>query len=400
MSPASFCCYDLLPPPEEEKQSMVTPTPFGFENPRRDKNDQDINLPGRSTFPPRQSGSTVAADVVRELPPEAVIFGTSRRMSEVRESLQKLADTGVPVLIHGESGVGKEIVAKLLHQWSPWQGSPFVKINCPSIPITLIESELFGYEKGAFTGANGTKPGRVAQAHEGTLFLDEIAELDFGTQSKLLQLLQDGEYYPIGGKKEKRVDVRVICATNRDLQQEIEFGRFRRDLFYRINVVNVKLPALRDRTCDIPALTDYLLRFYSDKFNRVPRPFSANTFRALLQHTWPGNIRELENLIKRYVILGSEEAIWMELASPEGVAADVDVIYDGSVPLRKLTRQAARQFEHKIILKVLQSNRWNRKEAARSLKISYRALLYKLREAADLAASHNVRPSQVEIASD
>jgi two-component system response regulator AtoC len=378
---------------------MVTPTTFGIENPRRDKNDPETGLPGRGGYPARQIGSTVAADVVRELPPEEVIFGTSRRMREVRESLQKLADTGVPVLIHGESGVGKEIVAKLLHQWSPWQGSPFVKINCPSIPITLIESELFGYEKGAFTGANGTKPGRVAQAHEGTLFLDEIAELDFGTQSKLLQLLQDGEYYPIGGKKEKRVDVRVICATNRDLQQEIEFGRFRRDLFYRINVVNVKLPALRDRQCDIPALTDYLLRFYSDKFNRIPRPLSANTFRALLQHTWPGNIRELENLIKRYVILGTEEAIWVELASPEGVSVDVDVIFDGSVPLRKLTRQAARQFEHKIILKALESSRWNRKEAARSLKISYRALLYKLREAADMAASRNAR-HPVEIASD
>jgi two-component system response regulator AtoC len=378
---------------------MVTPTTFGIENPRRDKNDAETTLPVRSGFPSRQGGSTVAADVVRDLPPEEVIFGTSRRMREVRESLQKLADTGVPVLIHGESGVGKEIVAKLLHQWSPWQGSPFVKINCPSIPITLIESELFGYEKGAFTGANGTKPGRVAQAHEGTLFLDEIAELDFGTQSKLLQLLQDGEYYPIGGKKEKRVDVRVICATNRDLQQEIEFGRFRRDLFYRINVVNVKLPALRDRQCDIPALTDYLLRFYSEKFNRVPRALSANTFRALLQHSWPGNIRELENLIKRYVILGTEEAIWVEMASPEGISVDADVIFDGSVPLRKLTRQAARQFEHKIILKALETSRWNRKEAARSLKISYRALLYKLREAAELAASRNAR-LPVEIASD
>lgn len=379
---------------------MVTTTTFGIESPRRDKNDSDASLAGRNGPPVRQSGSTVAADVVRELPPEEVIFGTTRRMSEVRESLRKLADTGVPVLIHGESGVGKEIVAKLLHQWSPWEGTPFVKINCPSIPVTLIESELFGYEKGAFTGAHDAKPGRVAQAHDGTLFLDEIAELDFGTQSKLLQLLQDGEYYPIGGKKEKRVDVRVICATNRDLQQEIELGHFRRDLFYRINVVNVKLPALRDRKCDIPALTDYLLRFYSDRFNRVPRPLSTNTFRALLQHTWPGNIRELENLIKRYVILGSEEAIWMELAVPEGVSVDVDVIFDGSVPLRKLTRQAARQFEHKIILKALQTARWNRKEAARSLKISYRALLYKLREAADLAASREACRPQIEIASD
>jgi two-component system response regulator AtoC len=377
---------------------MVTPSTLGPGAPRQDKSTVET-MPGRiaSVKPP---GVTMATDVARDLPPEQVIFGISRRMGEVRESLQKLCDTSVPVLIHGESGTGKEIIAKLLHRWSPWRGSDFVKINCPAIPITLIESELFGYEKGAFTGASGTKPGRVAQAHEGTLFLDEIAELDFGTQSKLLQLLQDGEYYPIGGKKEKRVDVRVICATNRDLQQEIELGRFRRDLFYRINVVNVKLPALRERACDLPALTDYLLQSYSEKFNRVPRRLSANTLRAFLQHSWPGNIRELENLIKRYVILGSEEAIWMELAVPQNNFVDVNVIFDGSVPLRKLTRQAAREFEHKIILKALQVSQWNRKEAARSLRISYRALLYKLREAADLAAAQNASRSQVEIASD
>jgi two-component system, NtrC family, response regulator AtoC len=377
---------------------MVTTTTFGFENPRPDKNGEDRSMPGRNGSV--QNGSSMATDVVREVPPEEIIFGTSRGMSEVRESLQKLADASVPVLIHGESGTGKEIIAKLLHQWAPWQSSCFVKINCPSIPVTLIESELFGYEKGAFTGASGTKPGRVAQAHKGTLFLDEIAELDFGTQSKLLQLLQDGEYYPVGGKREKRVDVRLICATNRDLQQEIDTGRFRRDLFYRINVVSVKLPALRDRKCDIPSLTDYLLRFYSNKFNRASRPLSATTYQALLQHTWPGNIRELENLVKRYVILGSEEAIRMELTSRDGDSVAVDVIFDGSVPLRKLTRQAARQFEHKIILKALQSNKWNRKAAARSLKISYRGLLYKLREAADMAASGNARQPEIKIASD
>jgi two-component system, NtrC family, response regulator AtoC len=330
------------------------------------------------------NGPAITADVVRDLPPEDVIFGGSISMRIVRDKLLKLADTSVPVLIHGESGTGKEVVAKLLHQWSPWQGSPFVKINCPSIPTTLIESELFGYEKGAFTGANGAKAGRVAQAHDGTLFLDEIAELDFATQSKLLQLLQDGEYYPIGGKKEKRVDVRVICATNRDLQKEIELGTFRRDLFYRINVVNVRLPALRERISDIPVLANYLLHYYNQKFNRNSPPFSATIFRAFTQHCWAGNIRELENLTKRYVILGSEDAIWAELVCEEDQGRDV--VFDGSVPLRKLTRRAAREFEHKIILKALQNHKWNRKEAARALRISYRALLYKLREASDMAA--------------
>jgi two-component system, NtrC family, response regulator AtoC len=344
------------------------------------------------------NGPSITADVVKDLPPEDVIFGTSSSMRIVREKLLKLADTSVPVLIHGESGTGKEVVAKLLHQWSPWQGSPFVKINCPSIPTTLIESELFGYEKGAFTGAHGSKIGRVAQAHDGTLFLDEIGELDFATQSKLLQLLQDGEYYPIGGRKEKHVDVRVICATNRDLQKEIDLGTFRRDLFYRMNVVNVKLPALRERINDIPVLANYLLSFYNQKFNRTAPPFSAPILRAFVQHSWAGNIRELENLTKRYVILGSEDAIWAELVCEEDQGSDV--VFDGSVPLRKLTRRAARDFEHKIILKALQNHKWNRKEAARSLRISYRALLYKLREAADITARRTAEQRGQGIASD
>jgi two-component system response regulator AtoC len=351
---------------------------------------------------PKVNGPSITADVAKDLPPEEVIFGGSSSMRIVREKLERLADTSVPVLIHGESGTGKEVIAKLLHQWSPWQGSPFVKINCPSIPTTLIESELFGYEKGAFTGAHGAKAGRVAQAHEGTLFLDEIAELDFATQSKLLQLLQDGEYYPIGGKKEKRVDVRIICATNRDLQKEIEQGTFRRDLYYRINVVNVRLPALRERIADIPLLANYLLNYYNKRFNRISPPFSATIFRAFAQHSWAGNIRELENLTKRYVILGSEDAIWAELVCEEDQNFDrgSDVVFDGSVPLRKLTRRAARDFEHKIILKVLQNHKWNRKEAARSLRISYRALLYKLREAADIAAHRTAEQRGQQIASD
>jgi two-component system response regulator AtoC len=351
---------------------------------------------------PKVNGRSFTGDVVQDLPPEEVIFGGSSSMRIVREKLQKLADTSVPVLIHGESGTGKEVVAKLLHQWSPWQGSAFVKISCPSIPTTLIESELFGYEKGAFTGAHSAKAGRVAQAHEGTLFLDEIAELDFATQSKLLQLLQDGEYYPIGGKKEKRVDVRVICATNRDLQKEIDLGRFRRDLFYRINVVNVRLPALRERIADIPVLANYLLNYYNKRFSRSSPPFSTTIFRAFAQHSWDGNIRELENLTKRYVILGSEDAIWAELVCEEDQSSDQssDVVFDGSVPLRKLTRRAARDFEHKIILKALQNHKWNRKEAARSLRISYRALLYKLHEAADLAARRTAEQRAQEIAGD
>src|SRR5215469_1999761 len=251
------------------------------------------------------------------LPPDFVIFGSSDAMREVRTNMDRVADAGVPVLIRGESGTGKEVIAKLLHQRSARRLGPFVKINCPAIPAALIESELFGYEKGAFTGADGRKLGLVEVAHGGTLFLDEIAELDIGLQSKLLHFLQDGQFYAIGGKKEKQVAVRFICATNRRLEEEIQAGRFRQDLFYRIKVVSLSLPALRDRCCDIPLLIEHFLRTYSQQFRRSLRPLSVRTATALENYLWPGNIRELENLIKNYVILGSEDVIRRELLQGE-----------------------------------------------------------------------------------
>src|SRR5690348_5910413 len=189
-----------------------------------------------------------------EIPPESVVFGRSEAMRMLRERLDKVAGANVPVLIHGESGTGKDIIARLIHGFSPWRTGPFVKVNCPAIPGTLLESELFGYEKGAFTGAYGSKPGRVELAHRGTLFLDEISELDLDLQSKLLQLLQDGQFCRIGAQEDKRVEVRIVCATNRHLETEIENGTFRQDLFYRINVVNLALPPLRERRADIQEL--------------------------------------------------------------------------------------------------------------------------------------------------
>src|SRR5690242_2100728 len=177
---------------------------------------------------------------IGEIPPESILFGRSEAMQALRERLEKLASANVPVLIQGESGTGKDIIARMIHARSPWRSGPYVKVNCPAIPGTLLESELFGYEKGAFTGAYGTKPGRVEMAHRGTLFLDEISELDLGLQSKLLQLLQDGQFCRIGAQEDKKVEVRVVCATNRILEAEIESGTFRQDLFYRINVVNLQ----------------------------------------------------------------------------------------------------------------------------------------------------------------
>jgi two-component system, NtrC family, response regulator AtoC len=316
-----------------------------------------------------------------EMPPDSVVFGSTEAMRALRERLAKIAAANVPVLINGESGTGKDIIARMIHSASPWKTGPWVKVNCPAIPGTLLESELFGYEKGAFTGAYGTKPGRVEMAHRGTLFLDEISELDMGLQSKLLQLLQDGQFCRIGAQEDKKVEVRVVCATNRKLEEEIAGGTFRADLFYRINVVNLHMPALRERAADIPQLVSYFVEYYNRKFNSRATMPSAELMNALKKYHWPGNVRELENLMKRYVILGTEESISGDLRpqSPDFFSADISV--DGPISLKKLTRQAVRELERKIILKVLQHHHWNRKQAARALNISYRALLYKIRDA-------------------
>jgi two-component system, NtrC family, response regulator AtoC len=318
---------------------------------------------------------------IGEIPPEAVVFGCSEAMSSMRDRLAKVAAANVPVLIHGESGTGKDIVARLVHALSPWKSGPFVKVNCPAIPGTLLESELFGYERGAFTGAYGSKPGRVEMAHRGTLFLDEISELDMSLQSKLLQLLQDGQFCRIGAQADKKVEVRVVCATNRKLEEEISNGTFRQDLFYRINVVNLYLPPLRERRCDIATLVGYFLDHYNRKYNCRARALSPELMEVLQKYHWPGNIRELENLIKRYVILGSEDAISSDLQPQDGDLLTADINFDGPISLKKLTRQATRALERKIILKVLHNHHWNRKQAARTLNISYRALLYKIRDA-------------------
>jgi two-component system, NtrC family, response regulator AtoC len=331
------------------------------------------------------SGSPTTAATVGPfadtLPPESVIFGRTSVMREIQARLERVAGANVAVLITGESGTGKEIVANLLHRRSPWSSGPFVKVNCPAIPGTLMESELFGYEKGAFTGAVGTKPGRVEMAHRGTLFLDEIGELELGLQAKLLQLLQDGQFCRIGAQEDKRVEVRVVCATNRGLEDEVIAGNFRQDLYYRINVVNIAVPPLRERSEDLPDLISYFIETYNLQFGRRARMLSTGVLQTLQKYHWPGNIRELGNLMKRYVILGTEDGITAELASHEPSNFDVELSTDGTISLKKLTRQATRELERKIILKVLHAHNWNRKRAARALSISYRALLYKMRDA-------------------
>jgi two-component system response regulator AtoC len=313
------------------------------------------------------------------LPPESVIFGVSHHMQVVRERLEKIALANVPVLIEGESGTGKDIIARLIHRLSPWRDGPYVKINCPAIPETLLESELFGYEKGAFTGASDSRPGRVEMANRGTLFLDEISELEAGLQSKLLQVLQDGQFCRIGAQEEKKMEARVVCATNRVLEREIDRGTFRQDLYYRINVLKISLPALRDRASDIPILASYFFQLYNEKYNCRTRPLSQKVLSQMQAYHWPGNIRQLENLMKRYVIVGSEEVLTSEMTTrAERSFLDPNIQFDGPVHLKKITREAVRELEGKIILKVLEAHHWNRKQAARALRISYRALLYKM----------------------
>jgi len=342
------------------------------------------NVNGKARQPSIGSFSTGA------IPPDNIVFGLSTRMQVVRQKIEKIRSTDLPVLIQGESGTGKEIIAQIIHEGSASMPGKLVKVNCPAIPATLVESELFGYEKGAFTGAYGAKPGRVEMAHRGTLFLDEISELDLALQSKLLQLLQDGQFCRIGAQEDKKVEVRVVCATNRHLEHEIENGTFRQDLFYRINVVNLALPPLRERRADIQELVMYFLEYYNRKYNCRAKPLSVELMSVLQKYHWPGNIRELENLIKRYVILGSEEVISGDLVTRQQEYFNPEINVDGPISLKKLTRQATRELERKIILKVLQAHHWNRKQAARALSISYRALLYKIRDAG-LPSNRTVR---------
>jgi two-component system response regulator AtoC len=321
-------------------------------------------------------------DRVGNLPPSQLIFGRSATMQTAKQKIDRVAQSGVPILIEGDNGTGKGLLAAFIHNSSPHPGGQFVKVNCAAIPGALLESELFGYEKGAFTGAHISKPGRVELADGGTLFLDGIDEIDMSLQAKLLQLLQDGQFCRIGGQEDRHVQLRVICATNKRLESEIANGRFRQDLYYRINVVSIELPPLRARLEDIPDLVAYFLQSHKARHNMQARPLSSAAIHLLMKHPWPGNIRELENLIERYVILGSEDAISTELLNWEHTHhGSSEVMVEGQIHLKKVTRQAVHDLERKIILSVLEANHWNRKRTASALKISYRALLYKIRRA-------------------
>jgi two-component system, NtrC family, response regulator AtoC len=314
------------------------------------------------------------------LPPDDVLFGRSPLMAVLRQRAEKLCGTSIPVLLQGDGGTGKEALARWIHAHSSSRDGEFVKVNCAAIPGTLLESELFGYEKGAFTGAQTTKPGRVELAHYGTLFLDDIPDLDLGLQSKLLHFLQDGCFSRIGGEAERTVNTRIICTTNKDLEQEVAAGSFRADLFYRINVVRLRVPRLRERREDIPVLAEYFRTHYQKQFAKESQPLGSEMLDYLQNLNWPGNICELSNGIARYVLIGPEAVIVQDPPQKHAAPAQVNSGRAGAVALKSVAKEAIQQMERNVILETLQANQWNRRKTAQALKISYRALIYKIRD--------------------
>jgi two-component system response regulator AtoC len=322
-----------------------------------------------------------------------LLGGDNPKMQEIREIIEQVADTDITVLVRGESGTGKEVVARALYQLGDRRDRPFVKVNCAALPSELLESELFGFEKGAFTGAQKRKLGKFEYANQGTIFLDEISEMAPGLQAKLLQVLQDGEFSRLGGESDVKVDTRIIAATNRHLENAVRDGEFREDLYYRLNVVTILIPPLRDRIDAVPLLTTHFLQMYNEQYRKDVKSLSAETMKVLMGYHWPGNVRELENMIKRMVVLGNENAVLQEIAdrplpvreeTGEGLldlaALGADFSAGGGLDLKAISKRAAQIAEKKVIERVLTQTRWNRKEAAERLKISYKALLYKMKE--------------------
>ncbi len=325
--------------------------------------------------------SAWSAPKANNVPPEEIIFGRSAAMQPIRQLVGKILGADLPVLIQGENGTGKGLLAQYIHSRSVFCSGSFVKVNCAAIPGTLLESELFGHEQGAYTDAHTSKAGYVEMAERGTLFLDEIADLDLSLQAKILQLLQDGQFSRVGDTKERRANTRVICATNRRLEREIAAGRFRQDLFYRINVITIHLPPLRERREDVVALAEYFRGQVNARFERNAPPFPQHVLEAFAHKEWRGNIRELENLVARYAIMGSLEAVRPETNLKRFSMPPVKRSADGAISLKHIAKQAIREMEGNVILKVLRENKWNRRKAAEVLNISYRALIYKIQEA-------------------
>jgi two-component system response regulator AtoC len=309
----------------------------------------------------------------------------SPAMRDVNSVIDKVAGTDATVLVWGESGVGKELVARAVHRRSPRYEHPFIKVNCAALPAELLESELFGFDRGAFTGAHRAKPGKFELANTGTIFLDEIGEMPLSLQAKLLQVLQDGQFSRLGSEQDVRVDVRVVAATNKDLQALVRARAFRTDLYYRLAVVSIQVPPLRERREEIPVLVTGFLDRYARRYGRPARPVSPEVMARLVEYSWPGNVRQLENIVERMVVLDSDFRVLADLIEPvaEPVQPAPPPPYFDDVEiggLKQVGRRAARDAERLVVEQVLHRVRWNRMEASRQLQINYKTLLQKIRE--------------------
>jgi len=361
---------------------------------------------------------------------ERQLISISSAMGRARALVERIADTDVPVLLLGESGVGKEVIAREIHERSRRRNRPFIKVNCAALPAELLESELFGHERGAFTGATAEKPGKFELADQGTIFLDEIGEMAVRLQAKLLQVLQDEEFFRVGGKKSVRVDSRVVVAANRELEREIELGNFREDLYYRLNVVAIRIAPLRERREDILPLVEYFLQKYGRRYKNAVEELPQEVLRAFVEYDWPGNVRELENMVRRMVVLKDPMIALDELrgrasSTHEGRKISLPTAYggeahsalppaptrepetfpvhsnvpryanpfdipqpppppstipEGEMSLKDIGKRAAMLAEREAILSMLQRTAWNKRKAANKLRISYKALLYKIKE--------------------
>jgi two-component system response regulator AtoC len=329
---------------------------------------------------------------------EQILVGKSLSILKVRELVRQVANSDLNIIISGESGVGKELVAQGLHLSSNRKGKPFVKVNCAAIPSELLESELFGYERGAFTGADRTKPGKFELAHSGTIFLDEIGDMPLFLQSKMLQVLQDFQFSRLGAKNDVKVNCWVLAATNHDIEQDVREGLFREDLYYRLNIIRIFIPPLRERREDIDVLIDHFAGQFAEKIERTLFEFSHGVRDFLRQYSWPGNVRELKNTVERLMILGDWRTVKEELLARETrrfdghelttrpsppIPDEQDKITEPKKkfpPLKEVKKKAVQEAEGKLISEVLRETDWNRKRAAKILQISYKALLYKIKE--------------------
>ena len=308
----------------------------------------------------------------------------SAKMQEVWDIIQQAANIDVTVLISGETGTGKDLVARAIHHLSSRQHAPYVAVNCAAVPKDLLESELFGHERGSFTGAHQLKIGKFESANHGTILLDEIGDLHPDLQAKLLHVLQDGTFSRVGGKAAMKVDVRVLAATNRNLALAVASERFRADLYYRLNVIHIMVPPLRERREEIPLLAAYFMEKYSQLYNREHVKLSSDVLARLKQHAYPGNVRELENIVKRLIVLGNVHLAKAVPAAQKPAHQHNQSLDSGqpvAVFLKALVRKAARRVEREEILKMLEQTNWNRSRTAKLLNISYRSLLYKLKDA-------------------